>query len=384
MRVALLTTDSREHCRDYHLTRPGFGTAPDALISGFARMKGVELHVVSCAQRRMESPEKLADNIHFHSLHVGSFGWLKTGYQGCVRAVRRLLRRIRPDIVHGQGTERDCGVSAAWSGFPNVITIHGNMGELARLFRARIGGYHWLAARLENLTLKRTDGVFCNSNYTEGLVRNRTQKTWVVPNALRDAFFSTPRSLRSKELRLLNIGVLSERKRQLELLKLATELNARGFSCQWRFVGPLPNEGYASEFMRAIAEPGTASTAVHLGTLDTEEIIREIDEAAALVHFPSEEAFGLVAAEALARGARVFASRVGGVIDIAAGVPGVELFDAGDWRGLGEGIERWIADGGGTGTDGARGMRERYHPEVVAARHVEIYRELTAVRGSLP
>jgi hypothetical protein len=47
------------------------------------------------------------------------------------------LKDIQPDIVHGQGTERDCAIRAVFSGYPNVIPIHGNMAELARLFRAR-------------------------------------------------------------------------------------------------------------------------------------------------------------------------------------------------------------------------------------------------------
>jgi hypothetical protein len=54
---------------------------------------------------------------------------------GCIRATRRRLRTLQPDLVHGQGTERDCALSAIFSGFPNVVTIHGNMAELARTHR---------------------------------------------------------------------------------------------------------------------------------------------------------------------------------------------------------------------------------------------------------
>src|SRR5439155_13329895 len=134
--------------------------------------------VISCTQQPMASPQRLADNIWFHSLHVPKLGWLRTGYQGCIRAVRKRLKAIKPDIVHGQGTERDCGLSAIFSGFPNVVTIHGNMSELARLFRRPIASYDWLAARLEAFTLKRTAGVFCNSEYTERLVKPRSRRTW--------------------------------------------------------------------------------------------------------------------------------------------------------------------------------------------------------------
>ena len=190
MKVALLTTDGREVLKDYGTPAPHFGTAPEALMQGFALLPEVEVHVVACARAKVNAPPKLAPNIYFHSLCVPKIGWLSTGYQGCIRAVRRKLKEIQPDLVHGQGTELDCSISAVFSGYPNVVTIHGNMAELARQFRKRIGGFYWLAARLEDFTLKRTIGVFCNSSYTEQLVRARARRTWRVANAIREAFFA--------------------------------------------------------------------------------------------------------------------------------------------------------------------------------------------------
>ncbi len=66
MRIAILTTDKREHDRDYSNPNVSFGAPPEALLQGLAAMPEVEIHVVSCAQRPMRSPEKLGDNIWFH------------------------------------------------------------------------------------------------------------------------------------------------------------------------------------------------------------------------------------------------------------------------------------------------------------------------------
>src|SRR5664279_2843520 len=137
MRIALLTTDGREVWKDYGSPAPHFGTAVEALMQGFALVPEVEVHVVTCLRKKAQAPPKLAANIFFHSLHVPKIGWLRTGYQGCIRAVRKKLKEIQPDIVHGQGTERDCAISAVFSGFPNVLTLHGNMAALARQFRER-------------------------------------------------------------------------------------------------------------------------------------------------------------------------------------------------------------------------------------------------------
>src|SRR5271167_911514 len=100
LKIALLTTDNRDHDRDYFNPLPRFGTAPAALLEGFARLPEVEVHVVSCVQRPVNSPEKIAPNIFYHSLLVPKFGWMRTAYQGCIRATRKKLREIQPDIVH--------------------------------------------------------------------------------------------------------------------------------------------------------------------------------------------------------------------------------------------------------------------------------------------
>ena len=155
MKLALLSPDDREALKRYDLEQPGVPTVEAALLQGLAKQPGLEIHYLSCLQQPVSSPEKLADNIWFHALHVPRIGWLRTLYQGCVRATRKKLHEIRPDIVHGQGTEREAAISAVLSGFPNVITIHGNMKAVAEFYRSPIGSFFWLASRLETFALRK-------------------------------------------------------------------------------------------------------------------------------------------------------------------------------------------------------------------------------------
>jgi glycosyltransferase involved in cell wall biosynthesis len=378
MRIALLTTDNREVLKDYRTPVPHFGAAPEALMQGFALAPEVEVHVVACARARMTSPPKLAPNIFFHGLYVPRLGWMRTGYQGCIRATRKKLREIQPEIVHGQGTELDCGISAVFSGFPNVITIHGNMAELARQFRERVGSFVWLAGRLETLTLKRTDGVLCNSAYTEQLVRPRARRTWRVANALRAGFFApAPAPRGAGRCILVNVGVIAARKRQLELLDVARELRQRGLDFEFQFVGQAtPGDPYAAAFLEKIRPMEKEGFARYAGLKSTSELVELFDRSAGMVHFSPAESFGLAVAEGLARDLKLFAARVGGVPDIAAGVPGAELLDADDWRGLGSAIANWIRNGYPRACGASEVMRARYHPENIARRHLEIYREV--------
>ena len=379
MRIVQLTTDGRELLRDYSSPTPALGTAPQALLEGFATRSDLEVHVLSCLQRPVKSPSKLGENIWFHTLHVPKLGWLRTGYQGCVRAVRRKVRDLRPDVVHGQGTERDCALSAVWSGFPNVVTLHGNMSEMARTFRTRVGSFAWCAAILEHYALKRTRGVFCNSTFTHELVRRRAGKTWLVPNAVREGFFSTPPRVRSATKPvLLNVGVICENKRQQELIEIADRLHAGGLKFELRFLGHAdPNDAYAKRFLDSVADAARTNYLSFQGLKLDRELIGAYDDALALVHFPKVETFGLVVAEALCRGLKIFAARTGGLRDILDGVDSAEHFEPGDFTGLEVAIANWLKAGAPPAGESARSvMRERYHPAVIARRHIEIYCEV--------
>lgn len=382
MRIALLIADSREHYRNYDETTPRFPGGSASLIDGFAKLPDMEVHIVSCHQQPLTSPEKLADNIWYHGLHVPKFGWLRTGYWGCIRAVRRKLREIKPDIVQGDGTERECAISAVFSGFPNVVAMQGNMAELARLNRPRIGSYLWLTARLENFILRRTGGVFCNSAYTEELVRPRTRRAWLMPHPLRQSFLEPPPDPGPRPCALLNVGVICERKRQLELLDVAEALHRQGLKFEFRFVGYIfdPGAAYAQAFQKRIAPMAEAGYARYCGAPSDGELRQHFDSASAMIHFPTEDAAPMAVLEGLGRELKFFGARVGGIAGQTQDIPMAELLAADDWPGLTAAIARWIAAGHPRPLGAAAIIRQRHDPATLARRHVDIYQEVLAGR----
>jgi glycosyltransferase involved in cell wall biosynthesis len=388
VRIAVLTTDSREHFREYGNAIPYFGTAPEALLQGFKGMPEIEIHVISCAQQPMRSPEKLADNIWFHGLHVPKTGWMRTFYQGCVRTTRKKLRELQPDIVHGQGTERDCAISAIRSGFPNVITVHGNMNAIAALHHSRVGSFQWLAARVEDFTLQRAGGIICISDYVKDLVARYKVPTWIVPNAIQEMFFDFPRPgvVPAVKPLLINVGVISERKRQQALLAVLESLRNEGLSFDTAFVGhSSPQLPYSVEFSRRLATARAKYGGFeHIQRLDEVSFCQLYDRASAMIHFSNEESFGLTFAEAIARGLYLFASDVGAIRDIAKGVEGVEVIGMDNWTNLKEAVRQWLVGGQyrkPRPSSPPAEFIERYHPVSVARRHLEIYREVLSSRS---
>lgn len=351
--------------------------APEALLSGFTSLPELEVHVVSCIRHPVKAPEKLANNIWFHSLHVPRIGWMRTGYAGCLWAVRRQLKLIRPDLVHGQGTEGEQAMCAALSGYPNVVTLLGIMREISKVMHARPGSYYWVASLLEGFALRRTAGVLCNSRYTETKVRNRCRKTWLVHNAIRTPFFLKPLpTVRPARCVLLNVGTVFPLKRQNELLDIAEQLHAEGLPFELHFLGGAPRKDpYAARFLNRVKN---SSYLFYHGFKSIDEVIAQYDRSTALVHVSAVESFGLAVAEALSRNLKFFGFKSGGVLDIASGVEGADLFEDSDWLGLKSSITRWIQSGFPRPETAARVMRERFHPDEIARQHIEVYREVLA------
>ncbi|MEY4386311.1 MAG: hypothetical protein RLY20_1594 [Verrucomicrobiota bacterium] len=376
MRIALLIPDNREVWKRYAEPAPIFGQAPAALLSGFMAMPELEVHVLSCVRQPVAAPTKLADNVWFHALHVPRLGWIRTGYQGCIRAMRSKLREIKPDLVHGQGTELESGICAAFSSYPNVITLLGVMREMKEVLNARPGSFYWMASLMESLALQRTSGVVANSNFTEACVRHRTPQTWLVPNALRQEFLNTPIAASSKRTRnvVLNIGTIVEYKRQNELIDVAEKLRVNGVDVRLQFVGAAtPGTAYVDRFLERIRNKDWVTW--HK-SLSTSEVIAALDQAGALVHVSGIESFGLVVAEALARNVKFIGFGVAGVNDIVKEVEGAEVFGDGDWAGITSAIAGWARAGHPRPTQAAATMRERYAPMVVARKHLDIYRQV--------
>jgi glycosyltransferase involved in cell wall biosynthesis len=376
LKIVQITTDNREHFKDYSAKNPYFGAAPEALLQGFASLPEVEVHVIGCVRQKVSSPEKLANNIHFHSLEIPKNGWMSSLYLGCSSKIRSLCRSLQPNLVHGQGSERECAITAARSGFPNVLTIHGNVKELHRLGMFGKGAYGPMASFMETRAFRGTQGVFCNSEYTRSLVAPRTRHTWLVPNAIRSDFFQAPTGGRKQQIpTFVNVGVIGPRKRQLELLRTVGEVVRSGRQMKIIFAGSLSESSeYDTSFAAELRKAEAEGYAEFAGFLDVQGLVRLLDSSHAFLHFPSEEAFGLVVAEAMARGLKFFGADLGGIVDIASGIDGAELHN--DFESLRTGITRWLDAGAPAPMLAADEITKRYHPKVIAKRHVEIYREV--------
>ena len=239
------------------------------------------------------------------------------------------------------------------------------------------------AARLEKLTLPRTRGIICISDYVQNLVKNYGVPTAIVPNAIQKMFFDFPRTPPpdlEKPL-IVNVGVISERKRQPELLAILTSLREEGLKFDTLFVGVLSLPNCLTPLN------STADWSRRTGNMAASNISRGwmtrisagcLTGPRAMIHFSAEESFGLTFAEAIARDCtclpRTFAPS-----GIAKGMDRVQILDLNDWEGLKRAVRQWLVSGGDRlprPVSSPAEFVQRYHPRFVAQRHLEIYREV--------
>lgn len=412
MKIAILTTDSREHFGEYGNPSPYFGTAPQGLLAGFHEILktefGIEnpkskikdrghcpeIHVISCTQRPMQSPEKLADNIWFHSLHVPKWGWLKTGYLGCILAVRKKLREIGPDIVHAQGTERDCAISAVFSPYPKVLTIHGNLRLIKKTVGFRPFSALWFQSFLEAFVVPKFDGIICITNYTKTAVEHEAKRTWVVPNAVDPDFLalgeakevgSRESKVGSSSPKVLVVANVDARKNQNAFI-LALDGLAKEREFEVRFFGRCGDDEYGRTFRALVAE---RPWCFHGGMIGRDALRDEFANATALALPTHEDNCPMVVLEAQAAGLPVMASNVGGVPDLVEdGVTGL-LTNPNVPESMSRAIERLLTDTLLIKTLARNGRSQalrRFHPRAVAEQHVQIYGQTMAanVRGIIP
>lgn len=373
IRVAFLVVDDRF---DQPLPIPFFGTAPTALLQGFTYYPDdVEIHVISCIQKPSPCPEKLAPNIWFHGLLVPKLGFLRTFHQGCVRAVRKKLREIQPDIVHAQGTERWCAISGAFSGHPRVLTIHGNLRLINRVSPMKPRLYWTLQTWLEIFSVPRFDGVVCITKYTRENIADLARKTWVIPNAVDQSFFDIHRCP-SAPLEVIVVAHIQERKNQNFFLHAISPL-AKEIDFRIKFFGyGRKDHPYGQDFFSLLSSRPWASFG---GMIDRDKLRQVFARASALVLPSLEDNCPMSVLEAMAAGLPVIASAVGGVPELIRHEETGLLIDPRSSTSINTNLQRILLNPAFASAlaDAAKKEAEtRFHPRPIAEAHLNTYREL--------
>ena len=175
----------------------------------------------------------------------------------------------------------------------------------------------------------------------ETSLRPKTRSTNLIPNAVRQEFFSTPLSHSDtdpKVLRIINIGSVYHLKQQCELIEtlIRSPLAQRPVDCV--FLGGLDaTTRYGQKFIHLMNLNHPDLTLRHIDYLPVHSLIELLDHSDCLVHVSKTESFCLAVAEALVRSKNVFAFNSGGIPFVSQGFPTATLIPNQNWE------ELWLA-----------------------------------------
>jgi len=377
IKVAMLVEDVRNTSTE---TAPRFASAPLALLQGLSTAGlPLEIHVVCCVRPGTPIPRSLPAHIHYHFLPVPKVGFLRTLHLGCFLSTRRLLLCLQPDLIHAHGTEAWCAIAGALLPFPKILTVHGYLNGINRVAPLRPWP-HWALQRLlESISLPKYESVICLSDFMETSLRAKTRSTNLIPNAVRQEFFSTPLSHSDtdpKVLRIVNIGSVYHLKQQCELIEtlIRSPLAQRPVDCV--FLGGLDTTTrYGQRFIHLMNLNHPNLTLKHIDHLPVHSLIELLDHSDCLVHVSKTESFCLAVAEALVRSKKVFAFDSGGIPFVSQGFPTATLIPNQNWRELWLAVESWakVKDPPPVSQDFTG---NKYLPKAIAEQHFMSYVKL--------
>jgi glycosyltransferase involved in cell wall biosynthesis len=311
----LFRADHIERVRPYRPMNAAASSWNTALFHELARTE-IDLHVVQFWPIR-RAVEIVEGHVTYHYLprlpqvdtYTSIFKRLRVG---------ALARRIRPDVIHGIGSEHGYAWAAVGHGVPSAVTIHGYLKVINGLSGHASLLKKLFLAREEQQALAGADRVMAINEYMrerfveDGCARERTV---IVPNALNPVYLEPFDEPAERDIDILMVGTLHRLKNQHVALELFTRLREEhGMTPKVSIVGGATADSadYEAE-LRAARETARLDNVTFCGKKAPRELADMYRRSRYLLHISEFEADPTVVAEALACGTLPLVNPVAGL-----------------------------------------------------------------------
>jgi glycosyltransferase involved in cell wall biosynthesis len=282
--------------------------SPSLRLKWDALARVFELRVLAASPDRSRGDETF--RLRPRSAFDGPLFWLSFPAR-----IKREARAFRPDAIVAQSPFEAAAALVARTGVPVIVELHGDWRTFGRLYGS---GARRAVARVADAVgtwaVRRSAKVRAVSPYTERLAREVGREPAGVFPAFMDLEpFAAPTVPLPDAPVALFIGVLEPYK------------NIDGLAQAWRLARPnaelrIVGRGTRTDVVASLVRDGLATWQPELST---DEIVRALDEASALILPSRSEGMGRVVIEAQLRGRPVLGSDVGGIPDLVTdGVDG--------------------------------------------------------------
>ncbi len=336
----------------------------------------IDWHVVT-QDPSVESPQEAAwQGVTIHRLPQPRVSVLRNAIGPGRRQVSARLLELKPDLVHAHDTY-GMMVNGLPLPAPRVFTVHGFIhkdtlvsGNKLPWLRAQV----WKPFEVRGWADKQH--IVSISPYVREFLTGRTGAiVHDIDNPIREDFFTVAR--RVVPGRIFCAAEISPRKNTLVLVQALQRLRERGIAAQLRLAGKVAHAQYGRELEAAVAAHGLQDSVVRLGLIPYEQVRAELETAAVFALTSLEENSPMGIEEAMAAAIPVVTSnRCGMPYMVRDGESGF-LVDPHDPADVAARLEAVLSQPPLAAAMSAAGRRiaaERFHPAVVAARTLEVYR----------
>ena len=317
------------------LPRQHPATWMSVLLEEFRRRPDLQIHVVALRKGIARDCTFARDGVQFHVLKTRG-GWrLPSLFWTDTVLIRRLLRGIRPDLVHAWGTERGAAMVAQRLGFPYLVTIQGLMTWYQELIP--FNAPDRVAAMIERHCLKRARVITAESTFVVNFLRARFPQAQIrqAEHAPHRLFHQVQRRPELSPIRLLSVGTFGHRKGSDVLLRALDRLLPE-IEFELVVVGT-PDPKWLAPLVAELSPRLWERLRFKSGLLPA-AVAAELAEATLAVLPTRADTSPNAVKEAVVAGVPVVATRIGGIVDyVIPGANGV-LCEAGDVTGLADAL----------------------------------------------
>jgi glycosyltransferase involved in cell wall biosynthesis len=355
------------------------------LARGFRELGVKDLHFLVCTP---EVQQVAIDEGPFGTLHrvpQPKFSGSSTFFLWRRHLLLRQLKRIAPDIVHGQGTEEAYALTAVTSPYPHVITFHGIISRVHEIEPPPFFSLSHAARFAERIVARKARHVISISQEVENFLQRQRSRaiTYRIPNAMAPCFFEARPARDPSHFNLLYVGAIQPRKGLLYLIEAFASAQPRlGRELRLRVIGPAvsgADAAYGESVRTRAAELKVAERIEWLGVQREPGVAQALAASDVLVLPSFWENMPMCIGESMAAGVPVISTRAAGIPDwVEHGKTGL-LVAPGKSNELADALVQLLSDPALSQklvTAAQAKARAEYAPQVVAQKTLAVYEKI--------